>query len=98
MTHTHSQPDRRYRRHEIAVRARAWLEGLVPRSVVMEELTDDDWNDPLLRPLLDTIKNAPKKSRTSGLWGRAWDAFVGQMRILIDAADPPSDQPRAGGL
>jgi len=98
MTHTPPLPDRRYRRHEIAVRARAWIEGLVPRSVVLEELTEADWNDPLLQPLLDTVKNAPKKSRTSGLWGRAWDAFVKQMRLLIDAADPPSDRPSGGVL
>lgn len=81
-------PDRQYRRHEIAVRARAYLEGLVPRSTVLEDLEASDWEDPVLRPLLDVIHNAPKKSRFSGLWGRAYDAFVAQTQALIDAVDP----------
>jgi hypothetical protein len=80
--------DRQYRRHEIAVRARAYLEGLIPRSTVLEDLEASDWEDPLLRPLLETIQNAPKKSRFSGLWGRAYDAFVHQTRALIDSVDP----------
>ena len=80
--------DRQYRRHEIAVRARAYLEGLIPRSTVLEDLEASDWEDPRLRPLLEVIQNAPKKSRFSGLWGRAYDAFVLQTRALIDSVDP----------
>jgi hypothetical protein len=79
--------DRQSRRHEIAVRARAYLQGLVPRSVVLEDLEASDWEDPVLRPLLEQIQNAPKKSRFSGLWGRAYDAFVAKTQALIDAAD-----------
>ena len=77
-----------YRRHEIAVRARAYLQGMIPRSSVLEGLEASDWEDPLLHPLLETIQNAPKKSRFSGLWGKAYDAFVAQTQALIDAADP----------
>jgi hypothetical protein len=84
--------DRRYRRHEIAVRARAYLQGMIPRSTVLEDLEAQDWEDPLLRPLLDTIQNAPKKSRFSGLWGRAYDAFVAQTQALIDQADPEAKE------
>ncbi len=79
--------DRSRRRHEIAVRARAYLQGMIPRSTVLEDLEAGDWEDPLLRPLLESIQNAPKKSRFSGLWGRAYDAFVAQTEALIDAAD-----------
>ncbi len=79
--------DRKYRRHEIAVRARAYLQGMVPRSTVLEGLEAGDWEDPLLQPLLEAIQNAPKKSRFSGLWGRAYDAFVAQTEALIEAAD-----------
>ncbi len=79
--------NRRYRRHEIAVRARAYLQGMVPRSTVLEDLEASDWEDPVLQPLLETIQNAPKKSRFSGLWGRAYDAFVAQTEALIDAVD-----------
>src|SRR5512147_89508 len=80
-------PVSQYRRHEIAVRARAYLQGMIPRSSVLEGLEASDWEDPLLRPLLETIQNAPKKSRFSGLWGRAYDAFVAQTQALIDAVD-----------
>jgi len=80
--------DRSHRRHEIAVRARSYLEGLIPRSSVLEDLEAADWEDPLLRPLLQTIEGAPKKSRTSGLWGQAYDAYIARARALIEAADP----------
>ena len=80
--------DRSARRHEIASRARAYLENLIPRSSVLEDLEAADWEDPLLKPLLDYLKNGPKKSRTSGLWGQAYDAYVARTRALIDAADP----------
>lgn len=83
-------PDRNHRRHEIAVRARSYLEGLIPRSSVLEDLEAEDWEDPVLRPLLETIENSPKKSRFSGLWGQAYDAYVARTRALIDAADPGS--------
>ena len=46
--------DRSLRRHEIAVRARAYLQGLVPRSTVLEGLEACDWEDPLLRPTAET--------------------------------------------
>ncbi len=85
-------PVSQYRRHEIAVRARAYLQGMIPRSSVLEGLEASDWEDPLLRPLLETIQNAPKKSRFSGLWGRAYDAFVAQTQALIDAVDPQEQQ------
>ena len=75
------------RRHEIAVRARAYLEGLIPRSSVLEGLEAEDYSDPKLRPLLELIENIPKKSRTSGLWGKAYDAYVTRARELIAAAD-----------
>jgi len=81
-------PDRNHRRHEIAVRARSYLEGLIPRSSVLEDLEAADWEDPVLRPLLETIENSPKKSRFSGLWGQAYDAYVARTRAMIDAADP----------
>ncbi len=81
-------PDsRRERRHEIAVRARAYLEGLIPRSSVLEGLEAADYADPKLRPLLELIENIPKKSRTSGLWGKAYDALIARARDLIAAAD-----------
>ena len=38
------------RRHEIAVRARAFLEGLIPRSSVLEGIEAEDYADPKLRP------------------------------------------------
>jgi len=78
---------RAHRRHEIAVRARAFFEGLIPRSTVLEDLEADDWSDPRLRPLLEMIQNIPKKSRFSGLWGKAYDAYVAKARELIAAAD-----------
>jgi hypothetical protein len=81
-------PDRQHRRHEIAVRARAYLKGMIPRSSVLEDLEAADWEDPLLRPLLEVIQNAPKKSRFSGLWGVAYDAFIAKTEALIDAVDP----------
>ena len=81
-------PDRNYRRHEIAVRARSYLEGLIPRSSGLEDLEAADWEDPLLKPLLEIIENSPKKSRFSGLWGQAYDAYVARTKALIDAADP----------
>lgn len=81
-------PDlRTYRRHEVAVRARAFFEGLIPRSTVLEDLEADDWADPKLRPLLEMIQNIPKKSRFSGLWGKAYDAYVAKAHELIVAAD-----------
>jgi hypothetical protein len=81
-------PDlRTHRRHEVAVRARAFFEGLIPRSTVLEGLEADDWADPKLRPLLEMIQNIPKKSRFSGLWGKAYDAYVAKARELIAAAD-----------
>lgn len=81
-------PDlRTYRRHEVAVRARAFFEGLIPRSTVLEDLEAEDWADPKLRPLLEMIQNIPKKSRFSGLWGKAYDAYVAKARELIAAAD-----------
>jgi hypothetical protein len=78
---------RTYRRHEIAVRSRAFFEGLIPRSTVLEDLEADDWADPKLRPLLEMIQNIPKKSRFSGLWGKAYDAYVAKAHELIAAAD-----------
>ncbi|HWA17220.1 MAG TPA: hypothetical protein VG817_12345 [Gemmatimonadales bacterium] len=80
-------PDRQFRRHEIAVRARAYLKGLIPRSSVLEDVEAADWEDPLMRPLLEVIQNAPKKSRFSGLWGVAYDSFVAKTEALIDAVD-----------
>ena len=82
-----SPDSRTYRRHEVAVRARAFFEGLIPRSTVLEDLEADDWADPKLRPLLEMIQNIPKKSRFSGLWGKAYDAYVAKARELIAAAD-----------
>jgi hypothetical protein len=84
-----SPETRASRRHEIAVRARAFFEGLVPRSTVLEGLEAEDWADPKLRPLLEMIQNIPKKSRFSGLWGKAYDAYVAKARELIAAADEP---------
>ena len=75
------------RRHEIAVRARAFLEGLIPRSSVLEGIEAEDYADPKLRPLLELIQTLPKKSRSSGLWGKAYDAFIARARTLIAAAD-----------
>jgi hypothetical protein len=75
------------RRHEIAVRARAYLEGLIPRSSVLEGVEAEDYADPKLSPLLELIANIPKKSRTSGLWGKAYDAYIARARELIAAAD-----------
>lgn len=75
------------RRHEIAVRARAFLEGLVPRSTVLEGIEASDYEDPKLRPLLELIQGIPKKSRSSGLWGKAYDSFIARARELIAAAD-----------
>ena len=40
-----------------------------------------------LRPLLELIQALPKKSRTSGLWGKAYDAFITRAHSLIAAAD-----------
>jgi hypothetical protein len=81
-------PDpRAHRRHEIAVRARAFFEGLIPRSTVLEDLEADDWADPKLHQLLEMIQNIPKKSRFSGLWGKAYDAYVAKAQELIAAAD-----------
>lgn len=71
----------------MAVRARAFFEGLIPRSTVLEDLEAADWADPKLRPLLEMIQNIPKKSRFSGLWGKAYDAYVAKARELIAAAD-----------
>lgn len=85
-------PDRQYRRHEIAVRARAYLKGMIPRSSVLEDLEAEDWEDPLMRPLLEVIQNAPKKSRFSGLWGVAYDAFIAKTEALIDAVDPETSK------
>jgi hypothetical protein len=82
-----SADPRSYRRHEVAVRASAFFEGLIPRSTVLEDLEADDWADPKLRPLLEMIQNIPKKSRFSGLWGKAYDAYVAKARELIAAAD-----------
>lgn len=76
-----------HRRHEIAVRSRAFFEGLVPRSTVLEGLEAEDWADPKLGPLLELIENIPKKSRFSGLWGKAYDAYIARARELIAAAD-----------
>ena len=76
-----------HRRHEIAVRSRAFFEGLVPRSTVLEGLEAEDWADPKLGPLLELIENIPKKSRFSGLWGKAYDAYVARAHELIAAAD-----------
>ncbi len=75
------------RRHEIAVRARAFLEGLIPRSSVLEGIEAEDYADPKLRPLLELIQSLPKKSRSSGLWGKAYDAFIARAHCLIAAAD-----------
>lgn len=75
------------RRHEIAVRARAFLEGLIPRSSVLEGIEAEDYADPKLQPLLELIQNIPKKSRFSGVWGKAYDAYVERARELIAAAD-----------
>jgi hypothetical protein len=75
------------RRHEIAVRARAYLEGLIPRSSVLEDIEAADYADPKLRPLLEMIENIPKKSRFSGLWGKAYDAYIARAHELIAAAD-----------
>lgn len=75
------------RRHEIAVRARAFLEGLIPRSSVLEGIEAEDYADPKLRPLLELIQGLPKKSRSSGLWGKAYDAFIARAHSLIAAAD-----------
>ncbi|HEY7682204.1 MAG TPA: hypothetical protein VH879_06140 [Gemmatimonadales bacterium] len=75
------------RRHEIAVRAHAFFEGLIPRSTVLEDVEAEDWADPKLQPLLEMIQNIPKKSRFSGLWGKAYDAYVAKARALIAAAD-----------
>jgi hypothetical protein len=75
------------RRHEIAVRARAYLEGLIPRSSVLEDVEAEDYADPKLHSLLELIKNIPKKSRTSGLWGKAYDAYIARANELIAAAD-----------
>ncbi len=82
-----STDPRAYRRHEIAVRARAFFEGLIPRSTVLEDLEAADWEDPKLHQLLEMIQNIPKKSRFSGLWGKAYDAYVAKARELIAAAD-----------
>jgi hypothetical protein len=86
-TYPMSADPRAYRRHEIAVRARAFFEGLIPRSTVLEDLEADDWEDPKLRQLLEMIQNIPKKSRFSGLWGKAYDAYVAKAQELIAAAD-----------
>ena len=75
------------RRHEIAVRARAFLEGLIPRSSVLEGIEAEDYADPKLRPLLELIETLPKKSRSSGLWGKAYDAFIARAHSMITAAD-----------
>ncbi len=79
--------DRQARRRSLATRARAFLEGQVPRSEVLQDLEAEDWADPVLRPMLEAVQNAPKKSRFSGLWGRAYDAYVEQTKTLIEAAE-----------
>jgi hypothetical protein len=75
------------RRHEIARRARAFSEGRIPRSEVLQDVEAQDYSDPVLRPLLDAIANLPKKSRFSGLWGQAYDAYLAKTRKLIEAAE-----------
>jgi hypothetical protein len=79
--------DRLLRRRALAARARAFLDGQLPRSEVLKDLEAEDWADPLLRPLLEAVQSAPKKSRFSGLWGRAYDAYVAQTKALIEAAE-----------
>jgi hypothetical protein len=79
--------DRQARRRALAERARAFLDGQLPRSEVLKDLEAEDWTDPLLRPLLEAIQSAPKKSRFSGLWGRAYEAYVAQTSALIEAAE-----------
>lgn len=80
-------PDRIARRHEIAARARAFQDGHLARSEVLKDIEADDYADPVLRPLLEAIQNQPKKSRFSGLWGRAYDAYLAKTRELIEAAE-----------
>ena len=75
------------RRHEIAKRARAFSEGKLPRSEVLGDVEAQDYADPVLRPLLEAIQNLPKKSRFSGLWGQAYDAYLAKTRKLIEAAE-----------
>ena len=82
-----STDPRTHRRHEIAVRSRAFFEGIIPRRSVLEGVEADDYADPKLRPLLEMIQNIPKKSRFSGLWGKAYDAYVAKAQELIAAAD-----------
>ena len=64
-----------------------FLEGLIPRSSVLEGIEAEDYADPKLRPLLELIETLPKKSRSSGLWGKAYDAFIARAHSLITAAD-----------
>jgi hypothetical protein len=75
------------RRREIAARARAFYEGALPRSEVLRDVEAEDYADPVLRPLLEAIQNHPKKSRFSGLWGKAYDAYLDKTRALIEAAE-----------
>ena len=79
--------DRFERRREIARRARAFYDGNLPRSEVFRDVEAVDYEDPVLRPLLEAVQNQPKKSRFSGLWGRPYDAYVARARALIEAAE-----------
>ena len=80
-------PDRIARRREIAGRARAYLNGALPRSSVLRDIEADDYADPELKALLELIQNQPKKSRFSGLWGIAYDAYVQRAMTLIEAVE-----------
>jgi len=80
-------PDRLERRQEIARRARLFYDGKLGRSQVFEGVEASDYEDPVLRKLLEVIQNQPKKSRFSGLWGRPYDAYVAKALSLIDDAE-----------
>jgi len=79
--------DRHERRREIARRAREFYDGHLARSEVLSDVEAADYEDPLLRPVIEAVQNQPKKSRFSGLWGRSYDATVEKARALIDAAE-----------
>jgi hypothetical protein len=75
------------RRREIAQRARAFYAGKLPRSEIFRDVTVADYADPLLKDLLELLTNQPKKSRFSGLWGKAYDKYVQRAHSLIEAAE-----------
>jgi hypothetical protein len=79
--------DRAARRRELARQARAFFGGSLGRSAILEALTPADESDPALSELIGLIRNQPKKSRFSGLWGKAYDAYIEKAMSLIRIAE-----------